>query len=136
MDQQSKTSSFKLFISDASVYIALDCCWDIRIIASKSGTLQDQNRKFSVKLCPLVLTLAIANDPSCSITGWLTVQASVEEAFGRSFLVCSSLRLMSWFTSVEVFTRRHGLGFKLQESLRLTGFALLVLFIIQNISHM
>lgn len=99
------------------------------------GTLQDQNGKSGVKLCPLVLALAAANDASCSITGWLTVQASVEEAFGRNFLICSSLRLMSWFTSMEIFPIGHGLGFKLQGSLGLMSFALLILFIIQNISY-
>lgn len=67
--------------------------------------------EFGVKLCLLVLAPATANDPSCSITGWLTVQASVEEEFGRSFLIGSSLRLMLWFTSMEIFPIRHGLGF-------------------------
>lgn len=81
------------------------------------------------------MALATANDASCSITDRLTVQASTEEAFGRNLLICGSLRVMSWFTSMKIFTIRHGLGFKLQGSLGLVCFALLALLIIQNISH-
>lgn len=81
------------------------------------------------------MALARANDASCTITDWLTVQASMEETFGRNLLICSSLRVMSWFTSREIFTMKHGLGFKLQGSSGLVGFALLALLIIQNISH-
>lgn len=81
------------------------------------------------------MALATANDANCSITHQLTVQASMEEAFGRNLLICSSLRVMSWFTCMEIFTIRHGLGFKLQGSLGLVGFALLGLLIIQNISR-
>jgi len=81
------------------------------------------------------MALATSNDASCSITDRLTLQACIEEAFGRNLLICRSLRVMSRFTSMEIFTRRHGLGFKLQGNSGLVGFALLALLIIQNISH-
>lgn len=60
------------------------------------------------------MALATANYASCGVADWLTVWISMEEAFGINFLICSSLRVMSWFTSIEIFTIRNGLGFKLQ----------------------
>lgn len=59
----------------------------------------------------------------------------MEEAFGRNLLICGSLQVMSWFTSMKIFTIRHGFGFKLEGSLGRVRFALLALLIIQNISH-
>lgn len=81
------------------------------------------------------MALATANDASCSATDWLTARASVEETIERNMLICTSLRMVSEFASTDIFIIRHRLGFKLQGSSGLVGFALLALSIIENISH-